>query len=284
MSRTVTKPRVFVLGNPDKPEVRAGIEDLSAFVADRAELVGSQLGLDAGHAIRAQPDYGVVLGGDGTLISVARDVCEAGIPLIGVNFGKLGFLTPFSVKQFRDCFDTIVTRKDLVSARTLLRVDIRRNGQRRFGGVCVNDCVIHAGPPFRLITISIELDGRKLTTVAGDGLIVCTPTGSTAHNLSAGGPLLMSDVQSIVLTPVSAHSLTHRPVVINADGKLLIQPERINPGTTAIMDGQMQCPLEARDRIMIRQHERRALLVQNPKRPKWYNLTTKLRWGRPPQR
>ena len=283
MSDTASKPRIFVLGNPDKPEVREGINEFCAFVASRGELVGSQLSLDTQSIDATQPDFVVVLGGDGTLISVAREICAHEIPLIGVNFGKLGFLTPFSVKEFMEQFDAVVGKPELISQRTMLHVSIRRNGTELFDGTCFNDCVIHAGPPFRLITIAIELDGRKLTTVAGDGLIVCTPTGSTAHNLSAGGPLLMSDVHSIVVTPLSAHSLTHRPIVINADGKLVIQPDRINPGTTAIMDGQIECGLLPKDKITIRQSDSRARLVRNPTKPKWYNLTTKLRWGRPPK-
>lgn len=282
MSKSPTKPRIYILGNPNKPEVREGLDDIRAFVASRAELVGCQLGEDTAEVVKAKPDFVVVLGGDGTLISVARDVCSDDVALIGVNFGKLGFLTPFTVDEFKTHFDAAIGDPDLISPRTMLDVAIWRDEERRFAGRCFNDCVIHAGPPFRLITIAIELDGRKLTTVAGDGLIVCTPTGSTAHNLSAGGPLLMSDLNCIVLTPLSAHSLTHRPVVVKADSKLVIQPERTNPGTTAIMDGQLQCPLQRHDKIMIEQSVRTARLVRSPKHPKWYNLTTKLRWGRPP--
>lgn len=283
MSDTASQSRIYVLGNPEKSEVREGIDAFCAFLSSRCQLVGSQLGLDAKSIVDTQPDYVVVLGGDGTLISVAREVCKHEIPLIGVNFGKLGFLTPFSAREFMEQFDDVVGASDLISLRTMLHVTIRRDGAELFDGTCFNDCVIHAGPPFRLITIGIELDGRKLTTVAGDGLIVCTPTGSTAHNLSAGGPLLMSDVHSIVVTPLSAHSLTHRPIVINADGKLVIQPVRVNPGTTAIMDGQIECGLHAKDKISIRQGDYRARLVRNPTRPKWHNLSTKLRWGRPPK-
>lgn len=263
--------------------MRKGLDDIRAFIMSRAELVGCQLGKDTADIVKAKPDFIVVLGGDGTLIGVARDVCSDDVALIGVNFGKLGFLTPFTVVQFKEHFDAAVGDPSLVSPRTMLDVTIRRNGQELFTGRCFNDCVIHAGPPFRLITIAIELDGRKLTTVAGDGLIVCTPTGSTAHNMSAGGPLLMSDLDCIVLTPLNAHSLTHRPVVVKADSRLVIQPERTNPGTTAILDGQLKCPLQRHDKIKIKQSTRVARLVRSPMHPKWYNLTTKLRWGRPPK-
>ena len=283
MSKSPTKPRIYILGNPDKSEVRDGLDDIRAFVASRADLVGCQLGDDTAAIVEAKPDFVVVLGGDGTLISVARDVCSDRVALIGVNFGKLGFLTPFTVNEFKEHFDAAIGDPELISPRTMLSVTIWRDGEQRFSGRCFNDCVIHAGPPFRLITIAIELDGRKLTTVAGDGLIVCTPTGSTAHNMSAGGPLLMSDLDCIVLTPLNAHSLTHRPVVVKADSKLVIQPERTNPGTTAIMDGQLNCPLQRHDKIMIEQAAQTARLVRSPKHPKWHNLTTKLRWGRPPK-
>jgi len=274
--------RVFILGNPTKQEVPAALDELRDFVADRAELVGAELGIDGQLAIEAKADYVIVLGGDGTLLAVARSLGANQIPLIGVNFGKLGFLTQFSVHQLKERFDSLLHNGNLITERTMLRVRVTHaDGQAPYESLCVNDCVIQAGPPFRLICLQIELDGRKLTKVCGDGLIVCTPTGSTAHNMSAGGPLLMADVHSIVLTPLNPHSLTHRPIVMNAESKLIIEAEDVNPGSMAILDGQLHCPVRAGDKVQIVQGSQRWSLVRNPRRPKWHNLVTKLRWGRP---
>lgn len=282
MSAKPPRPRVFILGNPAKPQVPQALDELRAFVAERAEVAGAALNLDVADAVKARADFIVVLGGDGTLLAVARAVGAARIPLIGVNFGKLGFLTQFSVRQLKEHFDTLLADGEFIVERTMLEVRIERpSGQSDFHSLCVNDCVIHAGPPFRVVCLQIELDQRKLTRVCGDGLIVCTPTGSTAHNLSAGGPLLMADVPSIVLTPLNPHSLTHRPIVVSATSRLVIEAEQINPGTMALVDGQIHCALQHGDKLHVAQSPHRWRFVRNPRRPQWHNLVTKLRWGRP---
>ncbi len=284
MAVSKSASRVFILGNPDKPEVPTAIHEVSEFVSQRAELVGAELGLDTTPAIEGGADYLIVLGGDGTILSVARALNHNQIPLIGVNFGKLGFLTQFTVRQLKEHFDKVVNDGDLVTERTMLEVRIvRSNGEVCYRGPCVNDCVIHAGPPFRVIYLMIKLNGRKLTKVGGDGLIICTPTGSTAHNLSAGGPLLMSDVDSIVLTPLNPHSLTHAPIVIDSASQLTIEADQVNEGTTALMDGQVSCALRAGDKVHISETPYRCRIIRNPEHPQWHNLVTKLRWGRPPR-
>ena len=244
MAATNHRRRVFILGNPDKPEVPAALEELKNFVSDKADLVGAELDLYGRRAVEAGADYVIVLGGDGTLLSVARSLRGERIPLVGVNFGKLGFLTQFSVHQIKEHFNALLANGKLITERAMLDVRVEHaDGGESYTGLCVNDCVIHAGPPFRVICLQIELDRRKLTKVCGDGLIVCTPTGSTAHNMSAGGPLLMADVDSIVLTPLNPHSFTHRPLVINAASRIVIEAEMVNPGTMALIDGQEQSPV-----------------------------------------
>ncbi|MCB9867124.1 MAG: NAD(+)/NADH kinase [Phycisphaerales bacterium] len=233
-------------------------------------------------AIEAEADLIIVLGGDGTLLAVVRSLGADQIPLVGVNFGKLGFLTQFSVHQLKEQFNAIVANGDLVTRRSLLQVRIQHaDGSDPFESLCVNDCVLHAGPPFRVVCVAISLDGRQLTQVCGDGLIVCTPTGSTAHNMSAGGPLLMADVESIVMTPLNPHSFTHRPIVMSATSRLEIEPVQVNPGTTAIIDGQVQRPIRCGDRLHVQRARHPWCIIRNPRRPQWHNLVTKLRWGRP---
>lgn len=284
MTASGRRPRVYILGNPDKPEVRSALESMRTLLIKRAELVGADLSLETAQVVDAAPDFLIVLGGDGTLISVARSLGANQIPLIGVNFGKLGFLTPFAFREIREVLDRVLTDRELINERTMLEVAVRRPPDTvMHEGLCFNDCVIHAGPPFRMIFLTIVLDGRKLTKVGGDGLIVCTPSGSTAHNTSAGGPILMSDMQGMVLTPLNTHSLTHRPLVISAASKLVIEADEVNPGTTAMLDGQVQCALQEGDRIHVCQSPHRAKIVRNPRRPKWYNLVTKMRWGRLPK-
>jgi NAD+ kinase len=277
-----TSPRVFILGNPDKEEVPSALADLQTFVAERTALAGASLHLDGRQALAADADMILVLGGDGTLLSVVRSLGDRQLPLIGVNFGKLGFLTQFTVRQLKEHFDAVLANGKLVSERGMLHVRIEHAADKSaYESLCVNDCVIHAGPPFRMVCLDLTLNGKKLTHLCGDGLIVCTATGSTAHNMSAGGPMMMADVEGIVLTPLNPHSLTHRPILINAASRLVVEPTQLNPGTTAILDGQLQRPLKPNDRVRVRQSEYRWRFVRNPRRTPWHNLVTKLRWGRP---
>jgi len=274
--------RVYFLGNPDKKNAAGVLADLKALAATRCEVVGAALGHDGKGAAAARPDRIVVIGGDGTLIGVARSLGEMQIPLIGVNVGKLGFLAEFSVEELTHHFDRAMTDDSLIRRRTVLQVTIERGGQVTDRTLAINDCVIQAGPPFRIIRLGIAINGEHLTRVGGDGLIVCTPSGSTAHNLSAGGPIMQPDVDAIILTPLCPHSLTHKPLVIGRESVIEIVADAVNEGTTAIIDGQVSFPLRNGDRINVRRFSTDCLLVRNPQYAKWHKLITKLHWGQSP--
>ena len=284
MAGTGQRRRVYFLGSPDKREAAVALEELQGFAASRCLVVGSSLALNGRAAVEAKADRIVVIGGDGTLISTARSLGADQIPLVGVNVGKLGFLAEFSIEEFRSSFDRAVSDDTLVGRRTILQVTIQHDGAVRDSSLAINDCVIQAGPPFRLIDLDISINGEHLTEVGGDGLIVCTPSGSTAHNLSAGGPILQPGVVAIVLTPLSPHSLTHKPLVIERESVIDIFARRVNTGTTAIIDGQVSCPLQPGDRVRIRRFGTDYLQVRNPLCALWHNLVTKLHWGHAPNR
>ena len=273
---------MFFLSNPNKSDAVSVLAELRAFAADRCQVVGAHLGLDGRQAVAAGAERIVVIGGDGTLIGVARSLGKDQIPLVGVNVGKLGFLAEFSVEELKRSFDQAIADDTIVSRRGALDVAVRHYGTVRETLLAINDCVIQAGPPFRIIRLGIAIDGARLTDVGGDGLIVCTPSGSTAHNLSAGGPIMQPGVDAIILTPLCPHSLTHRPLVVERDSVIDILASDVNEGTTAIVDGQVSCPLSPGDRVTIRRYKHDFLLVHNPAYAKWHNLVTKLHWGRSP--
>jgi NAD+ kinase len=275
-------PKVYFLGNPEKPNVGETLDRLRGFADTRCNVVGSSLSLDGREAVDAGADRIIVLGGDGTLISVARSLGREQVSLIGVNLGKLGFLAEFSVDELEESFDRAVSDDQLITHRTVLNVTIRRNRHDPTDYLAINDCVIHAGPPFRMIHLALQIDGERLTNVSGDGLIVCTPSGSTAHSLSAGGPIMEPGVEAIILTPLNPHSLTHKPLVVERESVIGIEGHRVNEGTTLIIDGQASCPIQDGDRVAIRRFEKDWQVVHNPLYPKWHNLTTKLHWGQPP--
>jgi len=273
---------VYFLGNPQKPDAAAAMEDLRAFAAERCTVVGAELSVNGRKAVEAGADAIIVLGGDGTLIGVARSLGANQVPLIGVNVGKLGFLAEFTAAELKSVFDRAVSDPTLVHRRLVLQAEVYGDDSLRQSHLAINDCVIHAGPPYRLISLGVSINDRHLTEVGGDGLVVCTPGGSTAHNLSAGGPIVQPGVNAIILTPLSPHSLTHKPLVIEDDATIEILAEEVNEGTTAILDGQVSCPLKPGDRVAIRRFEKDFLLVRNPLYAHWHKLVTKLHWGRAP--
>ena len=232
--------------------------------------------------MKAGVDRLIVFGGDGTLIGVARSLGAKQLPLVGVNIGKLGFLAEFSPDELKESFERIIRDDTLVTRRIALHVTVRHSEGVRDTSLAINDCVIHAGPPYRIIRLGVSINGEHLTTVGGDGLIVCTPSGSTAHNLSAGGPIVQPRVPAIVLSPMNPHSLTHKPLVVESDSTIEIHASEVNEGSTAIIDGQVTFPLQPGDRITVRRFESDYLLVRNPLYTRWHKLVTKLHWGRSP--
>jgi len=279
---TTAPPRVYFLGNPEKQEVSGALERLRAFAKSRAHVVGAQLATDGQAAVKAGAERIVVIGGDGTLIGVARSLRAQQIPLIGVNMGKLGFLTEFSIDEVQTHFERALRDFSLIARRTMLEATIHGNGGTRVCCLAVNDCVLQAGPPFRMVRLGVAINGEHFTEVRGDGLIICTPAGSTAHNLSAGGPIMQAGVDAIVLTPLNPHSLTHRPLVIERQAVIDITASQVNEGTTIIIDGQVSYPLHRGDRITIRRFDTDMLVVRNPMYARWHNLVTKMHWGRGP--
>lgn len=274
--------RLFILGNPDKTGVQEAVDNIRSYAESRCHVVGTALGLDGRIAMEAGAEFIAVIGGDGTLLAVSRSLGKDQVPLAGVNFGKLGFLAEFTVDELKANLETILTDQSLVSNRMILHMRVIRRGGCCFEGVAINDCVIQAGRPFRVIQLEVAINSVPLTTIGGDGLIVCTPVGSTAHNLSAGGPIMQGGVSGIALTPLCPHSLTHRPLVVEDEAEIEITVQQSNPGTTVMVDGQEGQLLEPGDRLAIKRFSADFKLVRNPAYPKWYGLVTKLRWGQRP--
>ncbi len=270
---------MIVIRNPSKPEAQAVMASVVATVQRAATVVGEGVIDDVHALVGHEPSRVIVLGGDGSILSVARAMGERAAPVIGVNFGKLGYLAEFSVEDVERHLEAILTDGSIVSRRLMLDATVTRNGETLTRTPVVNDCVVHAGPPFRMIELSLSVDGYHLTMISGDGLIVATPSGSTAHNMSVGGPILQSEIPAIVLSPIAPHSLTHRPLVVAGHAAVEVVARQVNAGTTAVVDGQVVMPLVAGDCLTVRQGPRDFLLVRNPAQPRWYTLTKKLKWG-----
>jgi NAD+ kinase len=234
----------------------------------------------------------LVLGGDGTLLATARRIGGRRLPLVGVNFGRLGFLASFTPQQFKDHFDELLARKLPMSTRLTIEasvvdgsVDVRTSDaediarKRRWSAMALNEAVIAAGAPFRMIELELGADGESGVRYFGDGVIVSTPSGSTAYNVSAGGPIISPNVQAICITPLCPHSLSFRPVVVGAESVVSVLCKRVNEGTMLICDGQSSINVNTGERVIIHRHPDDVVLIENPDAREWRSLAEKLGWA-----
>ena len=276
-------PRLVVFGNSQRQHVVEAIDKFKAFAKDKALIVASYCRQDCDSKIVKDCDFAVVFGGDGAIISAARYLRHTNVPMIGVNLGKLGYLAEFSVAELMEQFEDIISAKTAIEKRMLLLARIFSNDKEVFVSTAVNDVFITAGKPFRAIDLKISVDSEKVAGCVSDGLIISTPTGSTAYNLSCGGPILSGQLQAFVVTPISPHSLSFRPIVIKDTSVVEVRGIRVNEGTAVSMDGQVTCNLLEGQIVRIERHKGNFLIVNNPKRTQWQTLAEKLRWAVPPK-
>ena len=276
-------PRLVIVGDSQKERVSEVIAEFTEFAKAKARVMSS-CGIDeCATKLLKEVDFAVVFGGDGSIISAARNFSHSGVPVIGVNIGKLGFLAEFSVSELKEYFNEIMLGRGVVEKRMMLGCKVFNNNREKFHALAINDVFITAGPPFRVIELKISVDGQPLAGCVSDGLIISTPTGSTAYNLSAGGPILSGKMEAVVITPICPHSLSFRPIVINADSSIEVFCVRVNEGTTVSIDGQVSSTLAVDDVVKVQRDRADFLIVNNPLRTQWDTLATKLSWAEKPK-
>lgn len=227
-------------------------------------------------------DMVLVLGGDGTLLGMADRIGEAGlaIPILGVNFGSLGFLTEVTLPELYPSLEAAVTGRAKIEERLMLRATTIRGDQVFATHIALNDVVITKTARARLIDLSVWVGDEFLTRVKGDGLIVATPTGSTAYNLAAGGPILHPSVDGLVVTPIAPHTLTNRPIVIPASSAVRVRPEIQDRDEVFVtFDGQAGYELQAGDEVNVCRAETPVRLIRPSTRSYFEVLREKLKWG-----
>lgn len=225
-------------------------------------------------------DLVIVLGGDGTLLAMAARIAAAGreIPILGVNFGSLGFLTEIRIDELYNSLEQVLDGTADFDERAVLVADAHRDGECFDSRTVLNDVVFTKGALSRMIELSVSVSGGFVTRVKADGLIVASATGSTAYNLSAGGPIVHPAVDALVLTPIAPHTLTHRPIVIPGGSVVEVTPQ-IDEDTFVTFDGQSGYPLKPGDIVRVRKSERSLRLVKAPARSYFELLREKLKWG-----
>lgn len=229
-------------------------------------------------------DIAVALGGDGTMLRVARTLAPHSIPLLGVNSGGLGFLSGTDANDFSKHCDAILDGKFVLEERWMISVEGFRKGRRFFGpNIALNDCVIRCGDQARAISLRTISDDNFMADYFGDGLIVSTPTGSTAYNLAASGPIVDPSLNVLLITPICPHTLTQRPLIIPAADpltiKLTVRRENDAPRVLMSLDGQLGAPLKVGDEVRITRFQKPFKLLLNPDRSYYEVLRRKLKWG-----
>lgn len=221
----------------------------------------------------------LVLGGDGTMLSVARLVCEKGIPIAGVNLGGLGFITEFQRTEIHEAIDRLLSDNCAFEDRLMLTALVYRHGEKIAEYSALNDVVINKGALARIVELETFVNSAYVTSFRSDGLIVSTPTGSTAYSLSAGGPILYPTLESIVLTPISPHTLTNRPIVLPDNVLIEIILRSHSEDVFLTMDGQVGYSLRQGDRVLVRKSPYKTRILLPCQRDFFQVLRTKLKWG-----
>jgi NAD+ kinase len=269
----------------DRPRAARLAERMSTWLARRKVRVlvdadgalGSAKGLSK-RALARESDLIVVLGGDGTLLSIARHA-PADLPILGVNLGELGFLTEVTEKEAMPMLARVLAGRYELDQRMRLAATLTRKNRAHSRFRALNDVVITNGARARIVEFAVTVDGLPFTTYRSDGLIVATPTGSTAYSLSVGGPIVEPTVQVLLLSPISPHTLSNRPVVLRPEAEVRITVGPREQDALLTIDGQEVVPLAAGDVIEVRQGREPVTLVRSPDRTYYDVLRSKLGWG-----
>lgn len=270
-------PRVLLLGHGDRAHVHAEASRLRPVIEQHAEIVVSDFqrredlqGVSA--------DFAVVLGGDGSILHAVEQLGPHQIPVVGVNLGKLGFLAAISRDQFRHVFPDICRGKCRVVEHLMLTCSVLREQTVIHRHLGLNETAIMGGVPFSIVDIDLYIDSVWATTYSCDGLIISTPVGSTAHNLSAGGPILRKSMWAFVISPISPHTLTVRPVVDRADRMYELVVRKPHASVSVVVDGRVVCQLTPGDRVQICQAEPRFHMIEVGEQNYYRTLREKLGW------
>ena len=276
--RSAARLRVMLLSPSDRADLVREAERLLPLVRQHADVATADLSApdDLSHV---DFDLAMVFGGDGSMLRAAHQMGRRQRPVVGVNLGKLGFLADLSPEEFEAQLPTICSGMLPVVEHLMFECQLSQGDKVLWRQLGLNEAAVFAGPPFSILQIDLYVDLELVTSYSCDGLIVSTPVGSTAHSLSAGGPILRKDLQAFVISPISAHTLTNRPVVDSAERVYEIVVADPHPGTSLVVDGKVLAELKPGDRVRIDRSEARFKMLAVPGHSYYRPLREKLGWG-----
>ena len=287
--------RIGIVLKPNQPKALNTICELAVWLAERnirllggPEIERQRIEHETGCAVEEVPtnrlagevDLMLVLGGDGTMIATARMVGDQEVPVLGVNYGGLGYLTEFRIEELYSALEMILSGNYRLDKRVMLDVELQRNDTVFTSNRVLNDVVINKSALARIIEIEVSFNHQFVSSFRADGLIASTPTGSTAYNLSAGGPIVFPSMNAVVLTPICPFTLSNRPLVVPDSGEIKLTLKTDNEEVALTLDGQVGCPMQFEDRVTIRKSRTTFNLIQPSSRNYFDVLRDKLRWGR----
>jgi NAD+ kinase len=283
---------IALIGRYKTRDIAAPLRALGQFLQDggRAVLMESQTAIESGvddypiadyAGIGAQADLAIVLGGDGSMLSTARALAPSGVPLVGINQGRLGFMTDIALGAMTATLDGILAGQYTVEPRTMLAAEVTRGAARVFATAALNDVVVSKGASGRLIELIVQIDGQFVYDLRSDGLIVATPTGSTAYALSSGGPIIQPTVPAFALVPISPHTLSNRPIAVGDGCTIEIMIDRDSEARLQC-DGQAEIDLAGGDRVTVRRAPYAAKLIHPAGYAYYAMLREKLHWSENP--
>ena len=274
---------VVAFHNETKPEARRMMREVVSLLRRQGVQVRLCRGRVSGRDLMSA-DLAVALGGDGTMLAAARALAPFSVPLLGINSGHLGFLTGTDLAGFRRHWRDILRGRFLIEERWMIAVEVARGKRRVFGPhLALNDCVIRCGEQARAILLKARSGARFVADYFGDGLIVSTPTGSTAYALAASGPIVDPGLDVLLVAPICPHTLTQRPLIVSAGSPFAVQLSSRHPGEApqvlVSLDGQVGCSLRIGDEVRVRRYDKPFRLVLDPGHSYFEVLRRKLRWG-----
>ena len=273
------RTRVYLVGDGTNPRIRRAIAELRPWLAERAKVTGvwdnPKLPFRPGKA-----DFVLILGGDGAILRAAIRLAGKEVPCIGIRLGNFGFLAELEPTNCRADLERIFAGEGKVHERMLLECDVRRGKERVTRELALNDVVVLARTPAQMLSLALDVDGEPVATYRGDGLLVSTPTGSTAHSLAAGGPVMEPGNRSLLVTPLSPHTLASRPLVLDARRhlKISVRP-RYRRTAQLVLDGQRSVALRAGDEVRVCRSEKTVRLLSIVERSFFQTLRAKFRWA-----
>jgi NAD+ kinase len=287
--------RVGVVLKPHQPDALKTMCELTTWLARRgiallggpeierdriAQQTGCSVAEVLAEKLASEVDLMLVLGGDGTMIATSRLMGAAEVPVLGVNYGGLGYLAEFRIEELYAALESILAGNYRLDKRVMLDVELLRGSTQVTHNRVLNDVVINKSALARIIEIEARLNQQFVNSFRADGLIISTPTGSTAYNLSAGGPVIFPSMNAVVITPICPFTLSNRPIVVPDDAVIELRLKTALEDVSLTLDGQVGFPLKAEDRVLIRKSSTTFNLVQPANRNYFDVLRDKLRWGR----